>query len=224
MLGNQPDFLTEGSEPLTGSPAKRRAILNAAADVFLRSGFLGASMDDIASLSDVSKQTVYKHFGSKEALFVQVVSAMTRSAASRVHTNPPEPETRDQLEEFLFEYGMRQLSVVLTPRLMQLRRLVIGEVPRFPDLAKALYKQGPQFAISVLASMFERLGKRGLLATDDPTTAASMFNWLLMGDPVNRAMLLGDSALPPDDELRRTAREAVRVFLAAYQEGDRLRA
>ena len=96
MFGDKPDL----TEPLTGSSAKRRAILNAAAEVFLRSGFLGASMDEIASLSDVSKQTVYKHFGSKEALFVQAVSAMTGSAASRVQTNPPEPETRDQLEEF----------------------------------------------------------------------------------------------------------------------------
>jgi TetR/AcrR family transcriptional regulator, mexJK operon transcriptional repressor len=39
-----------------------------------------------------------------------------------------------------------------------------------------------------------------------------------MGDPVNRAMLLGDSAIPPEDELRRIAREAVRVFLAAHQD------
>jgi TetR/AcrR family transcriptional regulator, mexJK operon transcriptional repressor len=186
--------------------------------MFLRSGFLGASMDEIAALSDVSKQTVYKHFGSKEALFVQAVTSMTGTAAARVHTNPPEPQARDQLEEFLFDYGMRQLSIVLTPRLMQLRRLVIGEVPRFPELAKALYEQGPQFAMSILASIFERLAKRGLLVLDNPAAAASTFNWLLMGDPVNRAMLLGDSAIPPEDELRRIAREAVRVFLAAHQD------
>jgi len=69
--------------------------------------------------------------------------------------------------------------------------------------------------------MFERLANNGLLVIDDPNGAASTFNWLLMGDPINRAMLLGDSAIPSEDELRRTAREAVRVFLAAHETGSR---
>ncbi len=49
--------------------------------------------------------------------------------------------------------------------------------------------------------------------------AASQFNWLVMAEPLNRAMLLGDSAIPKPAELRRHAEEAVRVFLAAYVGG-----
>ena len=40
--------------------------------------------------------------------------------------------------------------------------------------------------------------------------------FLVMGEPLNRAMLLGDSAIPKAAELRRHAEEAVRVFLASY--------
>ena len=65
-------------------------------------------------------------------------------------------------------YAYRQLTVVLTPRIMQLRRLVIGEVSRFPDLAKVLYERGPKRAMAALAATFERLADRGLLAIDDP--------------------------------------------------------
>ena len=43
--------------------------------MFLRDGYLGANMDELAALSGVSKQTVYAHFGSKEALFVELVGA-----------------------------------------------------------------------------------------------------------------------------------------------------
>ena len=82
-------------------------------------------------------------------------------------------------------------TVVLTPRVMQLRRLVIGEVSRFPELAKVLYERGPQRAVSALAALFERLADRGLLAIDDPLVAASHFNWLVMSAPLNQAMLLG---------------------------------
>jgi TetR/AcrR family transcriptional repressor of mexJK operon len=85
-------------------------------------------------------------------------------------------------------YAHRQLTVVLTPRLMQLRRLVIGEV--------ALAASG--------------------LVVDDPLTAASHFNWLVMSEPLNKAMLLGDEAIPKPTALRRHAAEGVRVFLAAY--------
>lgn len=73
-------------------------------------------------------------------------------AAALVHTDPTEPTTREELDDFLVDYGMRQLSVVLTPPLMQPRRLVIGEVTRFPELARTLYEKGPQIAISVLAA------------------------------------------------------------------------
>jgi TetR/AcrR family transcriptional regulator, mexJK operon transcriptional repressor len=106
--------------------------------------------------------------------------------------------------------------VVLIPLLMQLRRLVIGEVSRFPELAKVLYERGPKRAMAALAATFKRLADRGLLAIDDPLVAASQFNWLIMSAPLNQAMLLGDGAIPKQGELRRHAAEGVRVFLAAY--------
>ncbi len=58
--------------------------------------------------------------------------------------------------------------------------------------------------------------RRGLLQAPDAQVAATHFNWLIMADPVNRAMLLGDAAVPAPSELPRHAKEAVRIFLAAY--------
>jgi AcrR family transcriptional regulator len=199
------------------SARKRAAMLTAATEVFLKGGYLGTNVDTIAALSTVSKQTVYKHFGSKEALFVEIVASMTGDAGDLVLLpEMAEPETSAELAPFLRAYADKQLTVVLTPRLMQLRRLVIAEVGRFPDLAKVLYERGPQRAIAKLAAMFKRLAARGLLTMDDPMVAASHFNWLIMADPLNRAMLLGDAAIPTPAALRRHTAEGVRVFLAAY--------
>jgi TetR/AcrR family transcriptional regulator, mexJK operon transcriptional repressor len=197
------------------SARKRRAILDAATEVFLKSGYLGTNMDEIAALSAVSKQTVYKHFSSKEALFVEIVTSMTDAASDSVHNGVPEP-TGEDVGTFLQNYAYRQLTVVLTPRLMQLRRLVIGEVGRFPQLARVLYERGPQRAISILAKTFERLTARGSLVIDDPMIAAAQFNWLVMSEPLNRVMLLGDDAIPKASALRRHVADSVRVFLAAY--------
>lgn len=203
------------------SARKRRAILDAATEVFLRSGYLGTNMDEIAALSAVSKQTVYKHFSSKEALFVEIVGSMTTGAGDVVHNDVAQLGQDEDLAGYLVEYALRQLTVVLTPRIMQLRRLVIGEVTRFPELARVLYERGPARAMAMLATVFRGLAERGLLQVDDPRVAAEHFNWLIMSAPLNQAMLLGDEAIPSEAELRRNAEAGVRVFLAAYGKAGR---
>jgi TetR/AcrR family transcriptional repressor of mexJK operon len=205
-----------GNHAPNRSARKRKSILDAATEVFLKSGYLGTNMDEIAALSGVSKQTVYKHFSSKEALFIEIVTSMTDDAGDIVRNEVAELDEGGDVAEYLVDYAYRQLTVVLTPRIMQLRRLVIGEVSRFPELARVLYERGPARALATLAAMFERLAARGMLSIDDPSVAASHFNWLVMSAPLNQAMLLGDEAIPKPAELRRHAAEGVRVFLAAY--------
>jgi AcrR family transcriptional regulator len=205
-----------GNDAPNRSARKRKAILDAATEVFLKSGYLGTNMDEIATLSGVSKQTVYKHFSSKEALFIEIVTSMTDDAGDIVRNEVAELDEGGDVAEYLVDYAYRQLKVVLTPRIMQLRRLVIGEVSRFPELASVLYERGPARALAALGVMFERLAARGLLTIDNPAVAASHFNWLVMSAPLNQAMLLGDEAIPKPAELRRHAAEGVRVFLAAY--------
>ena len=216
MTEAAPDRTESAPNGSNRSARKRRAVLDAATEVFLRDGYPGASMDEIAARSGVSKQTVYKQFSSKEALFVEIVTSLTRDAGDVVHAARPPLGDDDDLARYLVDLAEGQLSVVLTPRLMQLRRLVIGEVSRFPELAAALYEGGPGRAIASLTTLFEDLAARGLLTLDDPEVAAAQFNWLVMAEPLNRAMLLGDAAIPGPAALRRSAEQGVRVFLAAY--------
>ena len=209
--------MTELARP--SSVRKHQAILAAAEQVFLRDGYLGANMDELAALSQVSKQTVYKHFGSKEALFIELVSTMTTLAGNEVHDEVPDPAAADELPTFLEKYAERQLNAVLTPRILQLRRLVIGEVARFPELGQVLWDRGPRRAMTSMAARFSRLAMKGWLR-DDTATAATFFNWLIMSGPLNQAMLLGDQAAPDAVGLRRHCAEVARIFLAAYGRND----
>ncbi|HEY5821297.1 MAG TPA: TetR/AcrR family transcriptional regulator [Propionibacteriaceae bacterium] len=209
--------LTPGAATDSRTARKHQAILEAAEDVFLKGGYLGTNMDELAALSGVSKQTVYKHFGSKEALFVELVTSMTANAGDRVHDEIPDPVDAAELPAYLLDYAERQLAIVLTPRLLQLRRLVIGEVSRFPALATALYDSGPRRAMASLTAVFTRLADRGLLRVEEPAVAAAHFNWLVMAEPLNAAMMLGDAAVPNPQELHRHATEGVRIFMAAHR-------
>ena len=99
---------------------------------------------------------------------------------------------------------------------MQLRRILIGEAERFPELARTWYASGPARAHATFARCFQALARRGLLRVDDPLLAAEHFNWLILSIPLNKAMFCGLDEPPARSELEHYADEAVRVFLAAY--------
>lgn len=195
---------------------KRESILDAAEQVFLRNGYVGASMDDLAALSGVSKQTVYAHFGSKESLFVALVESMTTAVADSLRPELTDPSSIEELRGILEEQAYRQLAAVMDPRILRLRRLVIAEAMRFPELGRVLWEHGPQGAVVRLGAYFRRLDDLGWLHVENPEYTATFYNWLVMGHSVNEAMLLGDDTRPDEGERRRRCAEAVRIFLAAF--------
>ena len=205
--------------PGTRSERKHAAIVAAATSVFLDRGYHGASMDEVARVAAVSKQTVYKHFADKERLFTEIVMSAVDEAGDSVLQRASDLGSTRDLGADLSALAREQLARVLQPRLIQLRRLVIGEAGRFPELGRIFYERGGARSAGVLAGAFEQLAARGLLALDDPALAAAHFNWLTMAAPVNRAMLLGDEAIPTVAEQRRYADGGARAFLAAYATG-----
>jgi TetR/AcrR family transcriptional regulator, mexJK operon transcriptional repressor len=198
------------------SDQKRHTILQSAEELFLTRGFNGTSMDEVADHAGVSKQTVYNQFANKAALFVEVVQSMTAQPAQRVQGEMREPKTLQQVAKELSGHAERLLTIVMTPKLMQLRRLVIAEAERFPELGQALYNGGPGRAIAGLAVNLQRWADRDLLSIRDATVAATQFNWLVMGEPVNRAMFNVDYILSKGAR-NQHVEQAVRVFIAAYR-------
>jgi TetR/AcrR family transcriptional regulator, mexJK operon transcriptional repressor len=203
-------------EPEGRTARKRRAIVEAATEAFLSGGFRGTSMDEIAAAAGVSKQTVYKQFADKQRLFVEVVTATTAGAGDPVHDEVRALAATDDLAADLRALARRQLDLVLRPGVLRLRRLVIAEAARFPELGRAFHDHGAARTTAALADAFAALDARGALRVPDPEVAAEQFNWLVMAGPVNRAMLLGRDEAPDPAELDRRATEAVRTFLAAF--------
>lgn len=206
--------MAKGSE--TRRKRSREKILAAAEEVFLRHGFLGTSMDAVAELAGVSKQTVYAHCKSKEALFLQVVEQMTGGAARALDQGKEDAFEGVTAESYFLAAATEQLHVVMTPRLMRLRRMVIGEVERFPDIGRSLQLNGPGRSVARFSRAIAHYVRIRELHCSDPVSAAVFFNWLVMGGPTNDAMFLGDAGIPTRSALDAHARESVRIFLAAF--------
>jgi len=198
------------------SAVKRTAIVGAATTLFLRNGYQGTSVDDVAAMAAVSKQTVYKNFGDKQQLFSTIVLGVTATAQEFADHLMNAPED-DDVETELRTIARRYLGSVMRPQVLQLRRLVIGEAGRFPDLARAYYERAPQRVLGALAVKLRRLSERGLLRVDDPSAAADHFAFLILGKPLDKAMFYGEDAGFTEAALERIADEGARVFLAAYR-------
>lgn len=199
---------------------KRRAILTEATALFLRHGFRGTSMDEVAAAAGVSKQTVYKQFTDKESLFREIVEGVGENAqnivAKIVSAFGEKPAvTRDELEERLTGVARVYLEEVLQPHVLSLRRLIIGEAEEFPDLAVDYYEKAPTRGLEVIAEALMPYLDSCMLVADDARLAAAHFAHLALSVAQDRAMFV-PSELPSPGERDQLARAAARVFVAAY--------
>jgi TetR/AcrR family transcriptional regulator, mexJK operon transcriptional repressor len=214
---------TRGKNVRRSAPRKRAGrlasadvIMEAAATLFLRQGYLGTSMDEVAALARVSKQTVYTHFADKERLFAELVHRNVALVEEFLPEFAIALEQTEDVERDLTELACRYARFVVRPQVLQLRRLLIAEADRFPDLARMYYERVPERTIRTLASRFQHLADRGLLGMEDPTLAARHFAWLILGIPLDHAMFHGTGRDVPAADLDRIATAGVRAFLAAY--------
>ncbi|MFG2071353.1 TetR/AcrR family transcriptional regulator [Nonomuraea maritima] len=195
---------------------KRAQIVEAARPVFLRNGYVGASMDEVAALASVSKQTVYKHFTDKEQLFTSIIMDTTAQVEGLTKMITATLDGDGDLAGDLRTLARGFLGAILEPDLLRLRRLVMAEAERFPDLGRTWYEQGFERSLKTLAAAFCRLAERGALRLDDPELAAEHFVGLLLWIPVNKAMFRGGNDLYTETDLDRLAEAAAAAFLRAY--------
>lgn len=198
------------------SDRKHRQIMQAATKVFVAKGYDGASMDEVAAKAGVSKQTIYKHFSDKDHLFTEIVLATTQRVDHVVGMVATTLNDTKDLPSDLGRLGRTFLEALMADELLQIRRLVIANADRMPDLCRGWYEQGFGRILAVLASCFQSFADKGLLKIDDPLLAANHFAGMLLWIPVNKAMFTGDNTPYTKAELDRLAAAAVAAFMAAY--------
>ena len=196
---------------------RRQAIIRAATEVFLRHGYVGATTDEVAARASVSKQTLYKHFADKQRLFAEVILETTVQLVDGLATVAGTLRDTDDVRSGLRELAAGFLRGLLDPDVLRLRRLVIAEADRFPEVGRAWFDRGFDRSLVILGESLQQLADRGLLhRLGDPTLAAYQFAGLVMYQPMNQVMFAGTEALPSTEALDRIADAAVETFLRTY--------
>jgi AcrR family transcriptional regulator len=198
-----------------GNYNKRCKIIEAATTVFVRDGFVGASIDAVAEAAGVSRQTIYNQIGDKEKLFAEVVREITeRSSAVLLATLATFPEQPQDIEEELVSFAVRLTrNCVCDGQAAALRRLIEAEGDRYPELFATWKEYGPGRNWPAIADRFARLAKSGDIELDDPELATRQFMALISADLPSGPGARGQIS---DAELETAARNGVRTFLRAY--------
>lgn len=196
-------------------PDKRRVILNAATLVFSEKGFVGANLDEVVAAAAVSKQTLYKLFADKASLFRAIVPNIGNLVDEQFQ-QLPNPDEIGNIEEWIHTLALRWVRVIMDPEVQRIRRLVIAEAPRFPDVANDYWESGFQRVFNTMAEHFRQLHEAGLLYAPDPLTATGHFAGLLLWVPSNRTMFSGHPDILTDEDLQHYARAGADAFLRAY--------
>ena len=197
-------------------PAKRRAIIDAAQRVFLTQGFAGSSVDAIAAAAGVSKQTIYNHFGDKEALFRAVVRAVQGEFTGAFHAAGLEERlaASDDLRHDLRELGRRWVAVVLQEDVAALRRLVIAEQDRHPWLFDEWQQPRPALE-RALRGAISKQAERGALDVADVGLAVDQLLLVVITEALTRAAY-GRRALT-EAEAGQIVDNGVEMWLRCYR-------
>jgi AcrR family transcriptional regulator len=176
--------------------AKREQILEGAATAFLEQGYEKTSMDQIARIAGVSKNTIYNHFADKKELFITLMEAVTAERFNIVFGSvsfQEEPAiVLRQIAETLLETVRRDRDYIA------FFRLIIGESGRFPELAQLFIQALPQ---KVIQTLTEYLEYHRELQLENEEATARIFMGSLMGFLITQEVLHGKEIIPLEQEV-----------------------
>jgi AcrR family transcriptional regulator len=187
--------------------SRREEIVRMAASLFLDKGYERVTVDDIIALVGGSKATLYSQFGGKDGLFEIVI----KQCCADVDVAIDFDTTRGTAEQ-LTQIGHAFLKMVLSPRILELHRLMVSIGKRFPSITLLFYKSGPLSAYKIIAAWIEKQQKAGHLRSGDPHELAVLFHDMLIGNHQGTLLF----SLPKSQvskSIDDTVRAAVSVFL-----------
>jgi AcrR family transcriptional regulator len=189
---------------------RRATILAVAQAHFDEHGYGGVTMSGLACALGGSKSTLWAYFSSKEELFAAVMDELVAEFAP-VTVLDPEAAPAALLPVYAADF----LTMMLSPQVLALNRLVIAEAPRFPELGRLFYERGPQRRHRALADYLAVRIERGDIRNTDPLIASAQFHHLCQAGLFIRT-LWGIHTGAGSEAIRQDAVRSVELFLNGY--------
>lgn len=184
-----------------------------AANLFLKHGYEGVSLDKIVEQAGGSKSAVYTHFGGKCGLFISSIEMLcSESNESLAHIDYAALD----LEQSLRTLAVHILKLISSRKAVALHRLAIAEAEHCPEVGKAWYEHGPARTASFIQQILERHRDEFHNPAVTLDRLAVILHDALTGDILYRR-LAGIAKPPTEAELKRAADNIVQVVRATIR-------
>ena len=191
---------------------RRMELIDVAEKMFLERGYAETTMQVIAEAAGASKETLYRHFESKELLFAEIVGRK-----AQMISGPDTGITRGGAPEaVLLELGTNLLRAISKGQSSFLFRTVVAEAVWTPELGDLFYESGPGLTVIRLTQYLADATEKGALHCDDPALAARLYLGAVVSQ-YHLCRLVQSSWKPPtSSEIDRHVKAAVSMFLAEF--------
>lgn len=192
---------------------KRARILQAAKAIFLKSGYHGTSMNQIAQEAGVTKLTVYNHFQDKANLFI---CAITETCEETLGTKQFELDASVDFYQALFIVCSRALQIIYSPEALKLEHVLFELAAEQSPLAEQFFTASHTRLQNELAAFSQKAAELGFIQSDDPIYQTELLLTLLLGVRHHK-VLLGIITVPNAQELNQIIRDALDLFFLKYR-------
>src|SRR5437588_5815974 len=184
----------------TRSQQTRERLRKAAHQLFLEQGYQGTSIDAILAKAGISsRETFYRHYPSKEALFVDVLSHLTmeQPGFSEKLAALPIPHDLPSLRQALLQLSREILSMMCQPGYLPLVRMIIAESPRFPQLGTLFFSTVTQRGLAIMDSLLQTAREQQIIVDIDIDAVTHMLLGGLLSYAITGLIFAEEQAQPP---------------------------
>ncbi|MBI4780231.1 MAG: TetR/AcrR family transcriptional regulator [Oscillatoriophycideae cyanobacterium NC_groundwater_1537_Pr4_S-0.65um_50_18] len=190
---------------------KRQAILDAAVQNFLATGYERTTLEMVAKSAGVSTATVYKHFSTKRALFGGIMERIWETEVDLANSVDQGTDSVAILMAIAQEYA----QLLRQPQVEALFRVIIAEAPRFPELGEELYHRGKEPYLKRLHAYLQKESELERFQIADIPLAARQFLGMINDVIFWPRFLIVDLKIS-DSDIEHVITSAVETFLARY--------
>lgn len=208
-------FLEKKMQSPIGRPKdleKKQRILESAKALFLKFGYQGSSMNQIAQDAGVTKLTVYNHFQDKATLFSYAIESTCEES---LQARPMQLSADSNFEQALFSTSELALQIIYLPEALKLEHLLLQLASEQNPLAMQFFKVSHQKLHDVWSDFFQQAIQLKFLKPVDTEQLIHLMLSLLLGFR-HHEVLLGVRAIPDAEEIQQIIHDAIDLFLLKY--------
>lgn len=195
-----------GRPKVTPDDTQKSLILRKATELFVEKGYAKTTTDEVAASCRVSKQTLYRLFSGKLALFTAVVDTHRQTMLDLPgdYDGLPLQEALERIFKIDIEPEMDRARIAFA-------RSVTIEATQFPEIRDVFKRHGRDKSRADLAQWLDHQGKRGMIEIDDPDCAAHILMDMILGAIIHKEQ--DDSVWPGGGLQKDYIRRCIAVFL-----------